>query len=136
MSNNKQQFDFTALFGFCGGILTSIIFQPFDVVKMSLMLTTDKNTSHRVFHTIKNVVQENGIFGLWKGLGISTIRNATGAGIYFYLLRYFEKANEGMSFFNSASARISSILLNPMTIVETKILMPGPKALKQTSAGF
>lgn len=83
----------TAVFGFCGGIFTSVIFQPFDVVKMSLMLSANQNTSHRLLNTIKNIIQQNGILGLWKGLGISTIRNATGAGVYFYMLRYFEKVN-------------------------------------------
>lgn len=131
MTKRPEHTNFTALFGFSGGILTSIIFQPFDVVKMSLMLTKNTNNNHRVYNTIKNIIDQNGITGLWKGLGISTIRNATGAGIYFYMLRYFEKINEGMSFLNSAAARIiSSMLVNPMTIIETKVLMPGPKALK------
>ena len=42
-----------------------------------------------------------------------------------------------MSFFNSAIARIiSSIAVNPMSIIETKILMPGPKAIKQSSVAY
>ena len=89
MTTKSSGTDLTALFGFCGGIFTSIIFQPFDVVKMSLMLTTNQNDSHRVINTIKNIVKDNGVLGLWKGLGISTIRNATGAAVYFSMLRYF-----------------------------------------------
>mgnify|MGYP003510275778 FL=1 len=113
-----QQSNSSAIFGFCGGILTSIIFQPFDVVKMELMLGHNNHMSHRVVNTINNIVKDNGILGLWKGLGVSTIRNASGAAIYFFLLRYFDNINEGWSFLNSAAARIaSSILLNPMTII-------------------
>ena len=89
MSTRSPGTDLTAVFGFIGGIMTSVIFQPFDVVKMSLMLTTNHNTSHRVLKTITNIIQEDTVIGLWKGLGISTLRNATGAAFYFYLLRYF-----------------------------------------------
>jgi len=121
--------------GASAGLASSLLLQPFEVVKTKMQ--GQKISSARGMITIaQDVVKQQGIKGLWRGVSASCVRTTAGAGLYFFLLERVTKelksrevANTESSFTRSvitfssgASARtVAAILLNPITVVKTRM---------------
>ena len=95
----------------CGGvtgILSSIILFPFDLAKIKLV--TDKNNKYKgFFDCIQKIKKENGIIGMFNGLGVSIIGNFCYRGLYFGL---YDLGN--VYFFNKY--KINNIFSNIITL--------------------
>lgn len=69
------------------------------------------------------IFKEDGLKGFYKGMIAATLKAGTGCYIYFTVLRYFSEDDQSASknFFISSLARIAStILTNPLSIIETR----------------
>lgn len=69
------------------------------------------------------IYKNDGYSGFFKGLTAAVIKAGMGCYIYFSSLRYFESEDQSpyMDFFHSSLSRIlSTILTNPLNIIETR----------------
>ena len=121
--------------GASAGLTSSVLLQPFEVVKTRMQ--AQKLSGARGMVTItREVVQQQGVKGLWRGVSASCMRTTAGAGLYFFLLERVTKefsAREGAKtessftrsvtmFTAGASARtVAAVLLNPITVVKTRM---------------
>lgn len=84
--------------GATAGCISTIILQPFDVVKTRMQMSSAFNRSVHLhsalsiqpnasaFATVRSIIQQDRITGLWRGVTPSIMRNTMGVGIYFMAL--------------------------------------------------
>ncbi|KAI1788946.1 solute carrier family 25 member 38 [Ganoderma leucocontextum] len=94
MSNVSQHL----ISGAVSGFASTIILQPFDLLKTRIQ-QPDYLSKHGhnplspqstlIFRTARNIVQSNGVFGLWRGTAASLLRNVPGVALYFTGLNQF-----------------------------------------------
>lgn len=74
---------------------------------------------------ISNIVQVNGIRGLWKGTGVTLARVGVGAGTYFVALSLLleDKRSDGkQTFMAGAMSRVfAGIIVSPLTVIKTRM---------------
>jgi hypothetical protein len=110
------------------GIASTSILQPFENVKMALMIPPrDLKLSNNAFINLlrgsRYIYKTDGIKGFYKGFAAANIKAGMGCYIYFTILRYEGKENQThfQDFILSSTARIiSSFLTNPFNIIETR----------------
>lgn len=79
-------------YGLMAGIFTTSLLQPFETVKMTLMippkdLQLTSNSIKNIGLAINYIVKVNGLQGLYKGLFAAATKAGLGCYIYFSLLR-------------------------------------------------
>ena len=113
------------------GSITTALLQPFENVKMALMIPPwklrESHATNNVLHNIKTscsyIYSHDGIAGFYKGLVAATLKAALGCYIYFAGLRAFEQDEMSpmQNFLASSVSRIvSTLLTNPLSIIETR----------------
>ncbi|KAH9887583.1 solute carrier family 25 member 38 [Cubamyces lactineus] len=94
MSNVSQHL----LSGALSGFASTIILQPFDLLKTRIQQPDHLNKlkhsplspqSTLIFRTAREIVQSNGVLGLWRGTTASLLRNVPGVALYFTGLNQF-----------------------------------------------
>jgi hypothetical protein len=116
------------IYGLVSGIITTSILQPFENVKMALMIPPkDLKLGHNFITNFrwatKYIYKTDGYKGFYKGFAAANIKAGLGCYIYFTVLRYWEKDNQKLyeDFIISSTARIiSTFLTNPFNIIETR----------------
>ncbi|KAF5390441.1 hypothetical protein D9757_005198 [Collybiopsis confluens] len=79
MKNVGQQMSSGAL----SGLTSTMVLQPFDLLKTRLQ--QGDSAYHRnmsVFRTARDVLESNGMLGLWRGTAPSLLRNVPGVALY------------------------------------------------------
>lgn len=91
----------------------------------------------------KHLYKTEGLKGFYRGLLPCLIRNGGGSSVYFSTLRYLDSLSKDTEhkkkfhFINSALARITStIVINPVAVVGSRIEIPGFNDYKSLSDGF
>jgi len=130
------------LSGASSGAITCALFQPMDLVKTRLQMTSSLSTAplhissaatttsatrNCIVSTIANVVRSESYRGLWNGLRPSLYRTVPGVGLYFTTLNImktkFGNGNptllENLAFGFTARAWVGSILL-PIAVIKTR----------------
>jgi hypothetical protein len=79
-------------YGLLAGVFTTSILQPFETIKMALMippkdLILSNNFIRNIGSAAKYIVKVNGLLGLYKGLFAAATKAGLGCYIYFTLLR-------------------------------------------------
>jgi solute carrier family 25 protein 38 len=133
--------------GSTSGAISCVLFQPLDLIKTKLQSSSQKHdlkakTHHVVVngklnpkHTfsqrsmyalLNQVIRQDSVFGLWKGLTPSLYRTVPGVGMYFCTLHTMKSVfnNEPTFYENltlgfSARAMVGTALL-PMTVVKAR----------------
>ena len=118
------------MYGLASGVISTALLQPFENVKMALMLPPrrlerrlSKNFVRNVGRASEYILEADGVRGLYKGLTAAALKAATGCYVYFSVLRLFEDQEQSASknFAVSCAARIAStVLTNPLSIIETR----------------
>ncbi|KAI0329934.1 solute carrier family 25 member 38, partial [Cubamyces sp. BRFM 1775] len=94
MSNVSQHL----LSGALSGFASTIILQPFDLLKTRIQQPDHLNKlkhsplspqSTLIFRTAREIVQSNDVLGLWRGTTASLLRNVPGVALYFTGLNQF-----------------------------------------------
>jgi len=117
------------LAGSFSGTCSTIVFQPLDLVKTRIQCC--KSSAHSgnlgILTVVGNIVRNERVIGLWKGVVPSLSRTVPGIGVYFSSLHWLRN-NVGTndpshveSFLLGMSARaISGVIMLPVTVVKTR----------------
>jgi len=113
------------IFGMISGVITTALLQPFENIKMALMIPPKRlNINNNFIINIKNASQfiyiEDGYKGFYKGMIAAILKAALGCYSFFGTLKYLEREDQhaGHNFLHSFVARIvSSIVTNPLNII-------------------
>ncbi|KAL0480184.1 SLC25A38 [Acrasis kona] len=122
--------------GALSGVLSSVITQPFDVIKTNMIgvrKTSDVIASTRtsMTQTMKLIWKDEGIFGLYRGTIPTIYRVAPGAAIYYGLLHEMNKWSKNFrissdyrileNFIIGGAARgVATTIVSPITVVKTR----------------
>ena len=129
MSNKNNGY-----YGLMAGTFTAATLQPFDNIKMGLIvppqgLSLTRNFITNVCLVTKYIHKEEGARAFYKGLVSNVWKTGLSSAIYFYCLRTIEQTLSGgddslgkknliTQFMSSCLARITSaILTNPLAVV-------------------
>ena len=82
------------LYGMISGVISTAILQPFENVKMALMIPPrNLQLSNNVFYNLvlasRFIFAEDGYKGFYKGMYAATAKAGLGCYIYFSILRHF-----------------------------------------------
>ncbi|KOB73830.1 putative solute carrier family 25, member 38 [Operophtera brumata] len=112
------------LAGSFSGTFSTILFQPLDLVKTRL-----QNPGHHVIAATVNIIRQDQIVGLWRGMVPSVARCVPGVGLYFSSLQWL-KAKLGKSkgdlgpmeavTLGVVARSMSGIALIPITVIKTR----------------
>lgn len=77
-------------------MLTTSLLQPFETVKMTLMLPPNdfklgNSSLKNIGNAVNYIIKVNGLQGLYKGLFAAATKAGLGCYIYFAILREIEK---------------------------------------------
>lgn len=124
----------SAVSGAIAGAFISAIVQPLDVVRTRMQADAAINVSKSTLATLRTVIAERGIRGLWMGTGPTVIRLSAGAALHMVLLEHMKgllqsTASNGsthLTAFNAAmtgglSRALTAALLCPVTVVKTRM---------------
>ncbi|VEN51601.1 unnamed protein product [Callosobruchus maculatus] len=121
------------LAGSFSGTFSTILFQPLDLVKTRLQNTTSTVISRHgtvsMVSTFANILQQEHISGLWRGMVPSLTRCVPGVGLYFCFLDTMKSQylhNRAPSALESVAMGVtarclSSAVLIPVTVVKTRV---------------
>ncbi|CAH1795315.1 unnamed protein product [Owenia fusiformis] len=117
------------LAGSFSGTCSTVLFQPLDLVKTRLQsaVAVQGNKPSGVVATVFQVVRNERIIGLWKGITPSITRCVPGVGVYFCSMHWL-KTNLGSadpppweSILIGAGARtVAGVTMLPITVVKTR----------------
>ncbi|XP_064625938.1 mitochondrial glycine transporter B-like isoform X2 [Lineus longissimus] len=114
--------------GSFSGTCSTILFQPLDLVKTKLQAPVSIGASPLgIVTTVTNVVRNEKILGLWRGMAPSISRTVPGVGMYFCSLHWL-KTNFGSSdphalesmFLGALARSLSGVSMLPVTVVKTR----------------
>ncbi|KAH9995100.1 mitochondrial carrier [Russula vinacea] len=74
------------LSGALSGFTSSLLFQPFDLIKTRLQqgdAALKANQAGAIRSTARSIVSSSGVLGLWRGTSATLIRNVPGIALYF-----------------------------------------------------
>ncbi|KAL4120926.1 hypothetical protein QTP88_013531 [Uroleucon formosanum] len=114
--------------GSTSGLISTVLFQPFDVVKT--VLQNPRNDSKLgIINATKSVWQQESYYGFWRGLSPSLVRNIPGIAIHISLTQliysYLTKNNQtsmvksGIAGFSARCISVS--VLMPFTVLKTRV---------------
>uniref|UniRef100_A0A8D8YPH9 Solute carrier family 25 member 38 n=1 Tax=Cacopsylla melanoneura TaxID=428564 RepID=A0A8D8YPH9_9HEMI len=117
--------------GSVSGTLSTFLLQPLDVIKTRLQSQCDGNKSSQgkrigVVKITKNIIMEEKLTTLWRGLTPTLWRTVPGVSLYFSGVHLLTASSEGSpGFLQAASAGFVSracvaFLLAPFTVVKTR----------------
>ncbi|XP_062008349.1 mitochondrial arginine transporter BAC2-like [Rosa rugosa] len=78
-----------ALGGFGAGALQSLVLSPVELIKIRLQLQTKTQKGPR--EVAKSIMKAEGLRGLYRGLGITILRDAPAHGLYFWTYEYMRE---------------------------------------------
>lgn len=125
----------TAFHGAMAGIISGIMLQPLEVLKINLILmpkqfdvTKNQNFLRAFFSATKIIYREEKLMGFYRGTIPSVLSSGLSAGLYFTILRKLEhfgksrRMNDQVSeFLASATARsLASCMVNPLNVWKTR----------------
>jgi len=113
------------LAGSLSGTCSTLIFQPLDLMKTRIQQQAESRLSMR--GVCKNIVAQENILGLWRGVVPSLVRTVPGVGLYFSSM-HFMKANlcEGRPshvqsiFIGGSSRAFAGAVMIPFTVIKTR----------------
>ncbi|CAG0923815.1 unnamed protein product [Notodromas monacha] len=142
--------------GVSGGVASTLILHPLDVVKTRFAVDDGKTTSRAatkadgVFASLRMIVRGEGVSGLYRGVMPNVCTAGIGWGLYFYAYDSMKRwlkgpdcdqtkiLSPGQHLVAAAWAGgLSLIALNPISVVKTRIIIQkqSPRALVASGGG-
>ncbi|KAK6914893.1 Mitochondrial substrate/solute carrier [Dillenia turbinata] len=149
-ANDPPSYKGVALGGFGTGAIQSLLLSPVELVKIRLQLQLQDysnlpcQTAARrgPIDVAKSILRLEGLRGLYRGLAITTLRDAPAHGFYFWTYEYMrEKLHQGCRKNNDESFRtmliagglagVSSwVCCYPLDVIKTRLQAQSPSSLK------
>jgi hypothetical protein len=130
MINKKTKDEITN--GAIAGCFSVFIFQPFQVIRTSMMVTYDHGRTASMYFISKKIYKEEGSKGFYRGFSPAMIKTTIGTAIYFGILEFLKRSlnqytnSHSANFLSSGIARlIQSILINPISVIKTRFEVVG-----------
>ncbi|XP_027344647.1 mitochondrial arginine transporter BAC2-like [Abrus precatorius] len=134
-----------ALGGVGTGALQSLLLSPVELVKVRLQLQNQGQTTESgkgPLRVAKNIWRKEGFRGIYRGLGITVMRDAPSHGLYFWTYEYMrERLHPGCR--KSGQERLNTMLIAgglagvaswiicyPLDVVKTRLQAQTPSSLK------
>ena len=123
------------LAGSLSGTCSAVLFQPLDLVKTRLQQSGNRvgheaGRSEMMLATINQVIKNDNILGLWRGMVPSIARCVPGVGVYFGSLHWLKSSLlepgrnpspiEAMAL-GIVARSISGVIMIPITVVKTRV---------------
>ncbi|KAF8056445.1 Slc25a38 [Scenedesmus sp. PABB004] len=138
----------SAVSGALSGAAISACVQPLDVLRTRMQADAALGTSRGVAATLRVVLSEAGVRGLWRGTGPTVVRLSLGAGINFVALEKLKHlmmdvlphASGQLGFLQAAAVggcarALSAAAMSPVTLVKTRMEYGGPSHVSYRSTG-
>ncbi|KAL3631889.1 hypothetical protein CASFOL_024873 [Castilleja foliolosa] len=116
--NDPPSYKGVVLGGIGAGFIQSLVISPIELVKIRLQLQTKTNTKTKVqsccnkgpLYVTRNIIRTQGWGGIYRGLGITLIRDAPSHGVYFLTYEFTrEKLHPGCRKNKDESSRTTLI---------------------------
>jgi len=130
LNSNKNYHNKYFIAGFSGGF-AQLVSSPFDLLKIKY-ITNNNHNQKSLFQTSKQIYQNNGIKGLWKGVTPNVSRailvNLGELSTYDNTKQYLKKNhhfNEGLLLHTSSSicsGFVSSLLCTPADVIKSRMM--------------
>eukprot|EP00892_Ulva_mutabilis_P001405 jgi/Ulvmu1/11265/UM073_0037.1 len=122
--------------GALSGTLIGVTVQPFDVVRTRMQADAISGTFRSSIQTLKIIVAENGVKGLWRGSPATALRLSLGAGTYFFALDvlkpyFMDRSGKSTLGIGGAAAAgglaraLAGVVLSPISLIKTKLEATG-----------
>ncbi|CAL5210706.1 unnamed protein product [Lathyrus oleraceus] len=135
-----------ALGGIGTGALQSLLLSPVELIKIRLQLQntnqSKESTTRSPTKVAKNIWRKEGLRGIYRGLGITVIRDAPSHGVYFWTYEYMrEQLHPGcrkggkeslntMLVAGGLAGAVSWVFCYPFDVVKTRLQGQTPSAIK------
>jgi solute carrier family 25 carnitine/acylcarnitine transporter 20/29 len=141
-SNGPPSLTNVALGGLGAGALQSLLICPVELIKIRIQLQKNIGNFGTPMSLAKNIWKNEGICGIYRGLGITLLRDAPALGFYFGTYEYMreklhpgcrETCEENMStvFIAGGFAGMSSWLFNyPTDVIKTRLQAQTSSSMK------
>lgn len=113
------------LAGSLSGTCSTLIFQPLDLMKTRIQQQAELRLS--MTGVVRNVVAQENLFGLWRGVIPSLVRTVPGVGLYFSSMHYMKaslcegRPSHLQSVLIGSSARaFAGAVMIPFTVIKTR----------------
>jgi len=130
-----------AFAGAASGFLIGVSLQPLEIIKVCLIMNPTKlallnnnaNFAESFYLSARFIYQLEGVKGFWRGLTPALLRIGTANSAYFHCLDLFNRMaaplqlnKRAHDFGTSSAARvISTLVINPLTMLKTRMELPG-----------
>ncbi|KAK7402302.1 hypothetical protein VNO78_14459 [Psophocarpus tetragonolobus] len=143
--NDPPSYKGVALGGFCSGALQSMLLSPVELVKIRLQLhktESETETQKGPIKVAKNIWKKEGLGGIYRGLGITMLRDAPAHGLYFWTYEYTkEKLHPGcrkscgesfntMLLSGGMAGVVSWVFSYPLDVIKTRLQAQTPSSRK------
>ena len=106
--------------GGIAGCFSVFIYQPFQVMRTSMMVTYNKGKTAGMIYIIRKILNEEGYKGFYRGFTPAIIKTTIGSGLYFGFLEISKReinpylSKNKSNFISSGIARFfQSVIINP-----------------------
>ncbi|KRZ34954.1 Solute carrier family 25 member 38, partial [Trichinella pseudospiralis] len=117
----------TIIFGLAAGACSSVLFQPFDVIKTRFQNPLPALRHAGVFEISLHTFKGEGIRGFWKGTWPTLCRTVPGVGFYFFQIQLIDsylsaniQPNLRHLLVGFSARALTTVAFLPLTIVKTQ----------------
>jgi solute carrier family 25 folate transporter 32 len=121
-----------AISGFTAGAVSTLVLHPLDLLKTKLQVDESKNISVKLRKILPQIIKQDGILGIYRGLTPNFVGATASWGLYFFWyshLKDYHSSNEKDTKLSAtqhltASAgagALTALLTNPIWVVKTRM---------------
>lgn len=141
--------------GLFGGIISSIILHPFDLIKIRFQVTESKSPKENrtlpyrpyykgFFDAVRSIYREKGLQGLYEGVTPNVVGNGVSWGLYLFIyntivvLNNDEDKIKSLAFYyrviySTTAGLLTIILTNPIWVIKTRMCLQYSKTKSNVS---
>ncbi|KAJ3808063.1 mitochondrial carrier domain-containing protein [Lentinula lateritia] len=139
--------------GLGAGVVSTLCMNPLDLLKVKFQVATSTYSGgigKQIWYGLKDIYQESGFKGLYRGVGPNVAGNASSWGLYFLFYNMLKKRAAGGDITQTLSAQeillcsaqasaVTAVMTNPIWVVKVRMFTspPGsPQAYRGLFHGF
>ncbi|XP_003387458.1 PREDICTED: mitochondrial folate transporter/carrier-like [Amphimedon queenslandica] len=131
--------------GLCGGVASTLVTHPFDLIKLRFAVqdgaVTDQRPKYQgLTHAFRTIYRQDGILGLYRGSSANVVGAGLSWGFYFFFYNAFKfQAQDGnlkrqlsplMHMLLASCAGVLTLsLTNPIWVIKTRLCLPDTESV-------